>query len=544
MRPRDYRPIKYFFIFLAGLLLGKFCFTTTKNSVSYSLFNGKPSKLQSVINLIDSRYVDAVDVDSLTELVIPDILTKLDPHSRYTTAPNRNLRERTIVGEFCGVGMEFTLMNDSVIALYTIPGGPCDRAGILPGDIIVKLDTITTVGSNAKTLLSALLKGKCGSKFSLYVRRQGADSLVCCQVTRDKIPSPTVPCGYMIDSVSGYIKITNFGDKTYEEFIKKLRLLRDKGVKNLVVDLRDNGGGRLTAAPKIASEFLSYGDTIVYTLDRDNKQEVYTDSTTNPIGKDMNLVCIVNYNTASASEILVSAIQDHDRGVILGLRTYGKGLVQRPMAFPDSSVVYLTTSRYYSPSGRCLQKSYGEYANDVYNRLASGELDSANAFRYKDQTPYFTDNGRKVYSGAGVFPDAFVPKTRRVTTGFMYGLDTAGVYYKFAARKYNMLVQRDSSIADSPKFVSLLFENEKTLLDNFVAFANDCNIKIDARRNRKEIVANQDVMLTLIKAYAYHIIGDDDNFYKYYNNNNLEINVAVDLLNDPDRLNEILGKKK
>ncbi|MBR4267019.1 MAG: PDZ domain-containing protein [Bacteroidales bacterium] len=542
MNSKKYQPLQVIFIFILGLLVGKFCFSTNKDKVEFSLFNGKPSKLQTVINLIDDRYVDDIDVDSLTELIIPDIFSKLDPHTKYYSAEKRTDVERNIIGHFCGVGIEFNVSNDTCIALSIVKDGPCDLAGILAGDNILKIDTVDVVGSNAKNLVSNLMKGEEGSVVQVTVHRQGIDSALVFDVVRGDIPTYSVPAGYKLDSVTGYIKITSFGDRTYKEFVGKLKPLLDSGIQNLIVDLRDNGGGLLYTVRDIVSEILHTNDTIVYTEERHKDRSlVLIDTVSNPICKDLNVICIVNSNSASASEIMVGAIQDHDRGIILGRRTFGKGLVQTPISFQDNSVVRLTTSRYYTPSGRSFQKAYSEYDNDLKKRLKNGELDSANAFSYKDSTVYFTKHGRKVYAGGGVMPDYFVPYSYQFSNGLLYKLDSAQLFYKFASRKYNLMAEKDTTIRNSDKYVTELFSDETKLLDDFISFAASYNVKINPRKDKKELQDSKKLILSQIMAYCYHVVGDEDNYYKYYNFYNADVVAAERLFGDINTFNLLLG---
>lgn len=540
MKIKKYTPLQVFAIFLCGLLAGKFCFSTTKEGIGISLFNGKPSKLQSVINLIDNRYVDKIDIDSLTELIIPDIFLKLDPHTKYVPYENRNYSEKNIRGQFCGIGIEYSFMNDSLLVVYTMKDSPCEKAGILPGDNIVKADTVEINSLSNKNSVSTILSGEKNSEVKLYVKRQGVDSLLVFNIKRDDIPILSIPAGYQTDSLTGYIKITSFGEKTYNEFLQKTKDLKEKGIQNLIIDLRDNGGGLLYTARDIASEILNTGDTIVYTVKRENEIEyTITDTVSHPLCKDLKIICLVNYFTASASEIMSGAIQDNDRGLILGRRTFGKGLVQTPIALSDNSLIKLTTSRYYTPSGRSFQKKYQGYATDYATRIKKGEFDSANAYTFDTTKVFRTKNGRKVYQGGGVMPDFFIGADKRFTNGILYKLDSCALFSKFTARKYGAMFQKDSSQTKN-FFVEKLFENEQKLLDEFFNFASLINIKIDVKKDKKEILAIKQDVLNQIKACAYYIMCDYDNYYKYLNSGNPDLDSAESLFNDFSRFESLL----
>ena len=547
MNSKKYLPLRVFAVFLAGLLVGKFCFSTTKEGVGISLFNGKPSKLQAVINLIDNRYVDDIDIDSLTELVIPDIFLKLDPHTKYISSENRDQSERNIKGRFCGIGVEYSVLNDSIIVLFTMPGGPCDKIGILPGDNIVSADSVPLSGEMAKSNLSLLIAGEKGSSVLLGIKRQGVDSILKFSVVRDDIPLFSVPAVFKTDSVTGVIKITSFGEQTYHEFVGKLALLRCDSIdiKNLIIDLRDNGGGLLYTVRDIVSEILSTGDTIVYTVGRNKEKEsVLLDTVSKPLCAGLRVVCLTNYGTASASEILSGAVQDNDRGLIIGRRTFGKGLVQTPFSLSDNSLVRLTTSRYYTPSGRSFQKSYEDYSSDYANRLKNGEFDSASAYTGDTLKVFFTKNGRKVYQGGGVMPDLFVPAKAVYSSSLLKKCDKAALYLKFAARKYNVWFQEDSSAVLQGKFIDTLFSNEKLLTEDFWKFAAACGIETDAKKDKKELAEINGTVLNLIRANACYVTGDWNGYYQYLYLGNPDLDSATALLRDSLRFEKMLTSEK
>lgn len=541
MKKRNLLPFQLFAACLVGLILGKFCFSTTKDKVELSLFNGKPSKLQSVMNIIENRYVDILDIDSLTELSIPDVLSHLDPHSSYVPMINRNANEKSITGKFCGVGIEYNIFNDTLETLYITPDGPAYRSGVRAGDKILAIDSVSTVGPNARAISSAMLRGERHSKVSVTIKRQGVDSLIKLTIIRDDIKVRTVTCSYAIDSLTAYIKITNFGDSTYNEFMRKVGPLKESGIKNLIIDLRNNGGGRVEQVRRIASEILNKGDTIAFTVNRDgNVEEMYIDTVTNGICKQMKIICMVNTNTASASEILAGAIQDNDRGIIIGRRTFGKGLVQTPIELNDGSLVRLTTYRYYTPSGRSLQKGYEEYTNDYQNRKANGELDSAGAYRAKDSSQYLTRNGRVVYSKGGINPDIFVPEPSSERSRLQWQMDSAYIVMRFASMTYaeellkepEAIKQDISDIACSRKF-----------MDNMLDFARRQGVQVNTRRDKKEIEQNRERWTADFTGQVFHILGNDDEQARYLNQNDRDLETATEILANDSRYLEILKKE-
>lgn len=527
-------PFQLFGACLAGLILGKFCFSTTKDKVELSLFNGMPSKLQSVINIVENKYVDVIDMDSLTELAIPEVLSHLDPHSSYTPAVKRNEAEKNITGRYCGIGVEYHTFRDSIQVLCTSPDSPARKAGIQTGDKIIYVDTIHAVGLRQKIKAINAINGKPGSKVRITVERIGCDSLIAIDVERRYVKVKSVTSAYMIDSNNGYIKIESFGDNAYNEFAAQLNKLKKLNLKNIVIDLRNNSGGRVEQAKQIVSEILPPGDTIAFTIARGNsKDDIYIDTTMNALSETMNITCLVNSNTASASEIMAGAIQDNDRGLIVGRRTFGKGLVQTPIQLTDGSVVRLTTQRFYTPSGRSLQKGYDNYYNELAMRAKNGELDSANAYVLKDTTKYLTRNGRVVYSKGGVQPDIFVAEARKPST--LNKIDSAYLYMRYAAIMHAKYPVQDS--ISNAKYISELSENKNATVERLVDFARSKGIYF---RDQKQIADWSDLMFAKLMAYAYHIIDNDDEYYRLENYGDTDIEKAVSAMADNRKYRKIL----
>ena len=373
------------------------------------------SKLHMAEMAITNLYVDTVDENKLVEDAIRGMLDKLDPHSTYSNAKEVKAMNESLEGSFEGIGVQFNMMEDSLVVIQTITNGPSEKMGILPGDRIVEVNDTAIAGVKmSKEEIMRRLRGPKGTKANLKIVRPGIKGKQPFTVIRDKIPVYSLDASYMIRPRTGYIRIGNFGATTYDEFMKALNRLQEQGIDDLILDLQDNGGGYLQAAVNVINEFLTKGDMIVYTNGRSTPRHEYrSDGGTTPYrGR---VIVLVNEFSASASEIVAGAIQDQDRGFIVGRRSFGKGLVQRPIEFADGSMIRLTIAHYYTPSGRCIQKPYTkgdqkDYAKDLDNRLKNGELTNADSIHFADSLKYQTlREHRTVYGGGGIMPDYFVP---------------------------------------------------------------------------------------------------------------------------------------
>lgn len=372
-------------------------------------------KLEMAEQAIKSMYVDTVNEQKLVEDAIRGMVEKLDPHSSYTDAKETKAMNEPLQGDFEGIGVQFSIVEDTLVVISPTSNGPSEKVGILPGDRIVSVNDTAIAGVKmAQSEIMKRLRGKKGTKVNLAVVRPGVDGLLRFTVVRDKIPVKTLQAAYMITPTVGYVRFSSFGRKTYNELTEAINKLRRQGMTDLLLDLRDNGGGYLEVAVAIANEFLHKGDMIVYTEGRTVRRHDYT---ANGLGvyKKERVVVLVNELSASASEIVAGAIQDNDRGFIVGRRTFGKGLVQRPVVLPDESMIRLTVAHYYTPSGRCIQKPYTkgdlkDYQMDFENRLKHGELTNQDSIHFADSLRYYTLKlHRPVYGGGGIMPDYFVP---------------------------------------------------------------------------------------------------------------------------------------
>ena len=381
-------------------------------------------KLQFAEIAINNLYVDSVNEKKLVEDAIRGMLDKLDPHSSYSTPEEVKTMNEPLNGNFEGIGVQFNMMQDTLMVIQPVTNGPSEKVGIIAGDRIVSVNDTAIAGVNmSKEEIMKRLRGPKGTKVRLGIIRSGIKDKLFFTVIRDKIPVKSVDAAYMIRPGIGYIRIGNFGAQTHEEFVASLEKLRLEGMQDLILDLQENGGGYLKAAVDIADEFLQRGDLIVYTDGRKTQRSEYR-AHGNGKFADGKVVVLVDSYTASAAEIVTGAIQDHDRGMVVGRRTFGKGLVQRPIDMPDGSMIRLTVAHYYTPSGRCIQKPYTkgggkDYAMDMVNRLKSGELTNADSIHFADSLKYETlRKHRTVYGGGGVMPDYYVPLDTTVYTRF------------------------------------------------------------------------------------------------------------------------------
>lgn len=408
-------------------------FLPSRKSVRMS--NEQVSKLNEVLQYIDRYYVDSVDVDSLYDQAINYILQSLDPHSSYASPEQNKAMMESLEGSFEGVGIQFNIMNDTVMVVATVTGGPAERAGIRAGDRIVSVDGKSMIkATNDKVYKS--LRGKKGTKVKVGIRRQGSKEVAMYDVRRDVIPTYSVDVSYMVNNNTGYIKINEFGSTTAEEFTKAINKLKNQGMTSMIVDLRGNAGGFLEAAIGVCDEMLSRNQKIVSVEGLKVRPE-YFKATRKGSFQEGDVVILIDDFSASASEIVAGAIQDNDRGYIVGRRSFGKGLVQRQFDLSDQSTIRLTTARYHTPSGRCIQRDYKEgteaYYEDVYKRLASGELVNADSVKQDKSVSYKTVGGRTVYGGGGIMPDYYVPvDTNSALDGYYTVANTAAlIQYAF-----------------------------------------------------------------------------------------------------------------
>lgn len=428
-------PLLLSIVFAFGYFFGSL--SPNKQELSIGNFPiNKQSKLNQIINYIDNEYVDSTDREKLVDQTIENLLQKLDPHSYYITASELQAMSEPLEGSFEGIGVQFSIQKDTVVVITPISGGPSAEVGIASGDRIINVDGELIAGTGIRNAdVMRLLKGEGGTLVNIDIQRNGNKSLIPFAITRGKIPIYSVDVGYMINDTTGYIKISRFSRETFNEFQVKYKNLVEKGMRKLVLDLRGNGGGFMDAAINIVDQFLAEDQLIVYTEGRARKRKDYLATSDDDLA-DMDLAILIDESSASASEIVAGAIQDNDRGVILGRRSFGKGLVQEQSSWPDGSATRLTIARYYTPSGRCIQKPYNNglnaYHKEVFDRYENGEFESDDSTSLEDSTIYKTLSGRTVYGGGGIMPDNFVPLDTTGASILLSRIFYSGNFYQFA----------------------------------------------------------------------------------------------------------------
>lgn len=433
-------------------------------------------KIDEVFALLDEKYVDPVNRDSLVDEVIPDLLAKLDPHTAYIPAEDLEQVNADLDGSFSGVGIMYQLMNDSITIIEIISGGPAEKVGLATGDRIVTINDSSMVDKNLRLDdVLKLLRGPKGTEVKVGVVREGADSELEFTIVRDDIPVTSIDAAYLITPDTGYIKVNKFGRNTYEEFILEMFMLRAAGADNYILDLRGNGGGYMDVAILMANEFLDYGDGIVYTRGRDGVTGDAVAADGQGSFRTGQLVVLMDEFSASSSEIVAGAIQDNDRGLIIGRRSFGKGLVQTQHDLSDGSAMRITVARYYTPSGRCIQKPFtkgdlDDYNLEIYDRYRSGEAFSIDSVKLDHDLLFHTRSGREVYGGGGIMPDIFVPADTAGITGYYSRVVNAGLLHRFSF-DYSSRNRKRLDGASSTDELLRLLPADDALLGEFVQFA-------------------------------------------------------------------------
>jgi len=512
-----YLPIVFALVFIAGMFLGARLISggssTTKNNKLFSLGFGKYDKLNDVLNYIRESYVDSVTIDQLTEDAISSLLEKLDPHSTYITAAEFNEANDPLEGSFEGIGVEFRIQRDTITVMNVVPGGPSEGVGVMAGDRIVKVDGKNVAGIKiTNNEVMKKLKGKKGTIVTIKVFRHGVSKLLEFTITRNVIPTYSLDIAYMLTDKIGYIKLSKFSATTHDEFLAALTKLKAKGMKKLVLDLRDNGGGYLKAAIDVADEFLSSGKLIVYTKGVHKPKE--TDYATSEGNfENGQLAILVNEFSASASEIVSGAIQDNDRGVIIGKRSFGKGLVQEQLNLSDGSAVRLTVARYYTPTGRCIQRPYTggteEYYAQFYAQFLDGESENPDSIKLADSLKFTTPKGKVVYGGGGIMPDVYVPLGKDASSKYFNLIYNKGLFVQYT---FDYTDKNRQSIKSTYKNATGFVKNfsvSNSMFDELVAYAVKNGVKTDDNG----IAASKEIIKTYLKAFIGRNIFDDEAFY-------------------------------
>ncbi len=485
-------------------------------------------KINSALYYVLNDYVDSVPVGEINEDVIPAILKNLDPHSVYIPAEDFQKYNEPLTGNFSGIGVLFNMNEDTVAIIRPVPNGPSALVGIQAGDRIVEVEGTVVAGVEMDSdEIVSMLKGEKGTPVSLKIKRRGEPELIEFEVIRDDIPIYSVDVHYMIEDNIGYVKISSFAQTTYKEFIKAVEALKAQGMEKIIVDLRSNGGGIMDAAIKISDQFLEDGRLIVYTEGRSRpRKNDY--ATSRGLLKEDEVVILIDEASASASEILAGAIQDNDRGLIVGRRSFGKGLVQEQMTFSDGSAIRLTVAKYYTPTGRSIQKPYEngreEYYNDISNRFLHGEFENEDSISFSDSLKFITPGGRTVYGGGGIMPDLFVPVDTTFYTPLLSRVTNLGLTHRFAFQ-YTDLHRDELKKMTTPSEISDYLDDQE-LMKDFIAYAD--SKKVEFEQEDLEISGNY--ILTQIKAYIARNIIDNKGFYPIIREVDHTLNIAIDTL--------------
>ena len=511
---------------VAGILIGNYISTQ-------KFILDKDRKINAVLNLVQSEYVDSVDIKDLVEMTIPEIITNLDPHSYYIPAKFVTEETNKLDGAISGGGVSFYMLSDTASITEIIPGGPAEKAGILAGDRIVSVDGKSIVGKQITAdEIQKKIRGEKGTKVKLGIKRNSSKKILYFTITRGDIPINTVDASYMIDPQTGYIKVSKFGRNTYDEFLSALIKLKSDGAKRFIVDLRGNAGGYMEMAILMVNEFLPQGELIVYTKGRKAKEDLQVWSDNQGSFHNEQVAILIDDYSASASEIMAGALQDNDRALIVGRRSFGKGLVQKRIYLPDSSVVHLTVSRYYTPSHRCIQKDYvpgddDDYNMEIYNRYTHGEFYNADSIKVDESKIFRTANGRTVYGGGGIVPDIFVSNDTTGITTYYMSVANSGLIHKFAYTYVDINRDYLKSIKSTKQLLKAM-PDDTSLLYDFVNFAKDNGIPA----RWYYINQSQKLLVQQIRALIIRETLGVEEFYKYYNKTDNTVNAALKALNE------------
>jgi len=515
------------FVLIIGVYIGKFLFQSnpyiliSNNSDSFS-------KITELLSYLEYNYVDAIDIDSLQEEVLTKTLESLDPHSSYIPLEDLQGINESMQGNFEGIGVEFQIIKDTITVVSPISGGPSERQGILAGDKIVRVDTmiVAGVGFTNKDVLKTL-KGKKGTEVLLFIKRKGVNRLLEFNIVRDRIPITSVDVHYMVDPQIGYVKVNRFSGTTEEEFIKALHTLKKSGMTKLILDLRSNPGGYPSAAIHMADEFLSNDKLIVYTQGNARSRQVYKSTYQGQFQKEP-IVVLIDEGSASASEIVAGALQDHDRGFIVGRRSFGKGLVQEQSQLSDGSAFRLTTARYFTPSGRSIQKPYTDnpstYNNEALDRYESGELYFEDSIKVSDSLKFFTSEGRIVYGGGGIYPDYFVPVDTSGRSEWLYDLLAENMINTFAF-DYVEANEKNLDVYKTSYEFQANFTVGNDLFDELVLAAE----KAGVRGVESDIANSKSWVKKRLKSLIARRQWNDEGFYRAINEDDLMIEKAIEL---------------
>ena len=504
-----YFPIIIAVVLVLGILVGRYY--SGSNAENKFIIIPKANKLDNVLNYIENEYVDEVSKGELIEKTIPKILEELDPHSQYIPAAELEKVNEPLEGNFSGIGIQFNMLNDTLVVIQTIANGPSQKVGILAGDRITTVDGEEVAGKKLPSdSIVGRLRGPKGTMVHVGVLRRSVSKPLGFDIERDNIPLYSVDVAYMIKDDIGFIKLNKFSATTEEEFVSSVAKLREKGMKKLILDLRENGGGYMNAAVFIADQFLNGNELIVYTQGKARQKQEFR-STPGGLCTDIAVTILIDENSASASEILAGAIQVNDRGTIVGRRSFGKGLVQEQKPLADGSALRLTIARYYTPTGRSIQKPYKKDLKDYYldlnTRFIHGELENADSNKFADSLKFVTPGGKTVYGGGGIMPDVFVPMDTLGISPYYMDIRNQGLVYRFSLNYSDENRKALDGLKTSEDFVKYL--NSQNVLRKFVAFA----VKEGVKEKPKDIRISEKILRVQLNAYIARNFLDNDGFF-------------------------------
>lgn len=517
-------PLLMALCIVVGILIGNF-YANHFSGNRLNIINSGSNRLSNLLHIIDDQYVDKVNIDSLVDNAIPLILSELDPHSVYINAQDAQAATDDLKGSFTGIGVEFNIRQDTIHVQNVIKNGPAERAGLLAGDKIVSVDGKPFVGKIVTNQeAQRRLKGPKDTKVKVGVMRYGLKKVKEFVITRGDIPQKSIGATYMLDEKTGYVRIKSFGETTYPELLIALAQLSEQGFQNLVIDLRDNTGGYLTSAIQIANEFLAKNKLIVYTQGRKSPKQEYRSDGHGSYQK-IPLVVLINEGSASSSEIFAGAMQDNDRATIIGRRSFGKGLVQQQIGFPDGSIIRLTIARYYTPSGRCIQKPYTtgddkDYEQDLLTRYQHGEFFSQDSIKHSGPA-YYTGNGRVVYGGGGITPDIFIPEDTLNVTSYYKEASMSGLILQFAFTYTDDNRLKLNNFTEMMQLANYLVK--QNTVDKFANYADKHGLK---RRNLM-IRKSHKLLERYINSRIIYNIMDESAWNQYLNLDDPAINMAL-----------------
>ncbi len=520
-----YLPIIIAFAIVSGIFIGRYY--KNENTEKRFYIYPRTDKITNVINYISKEYVDPVAKESIVEKSIPKLLEELDPHSQYIPASDLQRVNEPLEGNFSGIGVQFNMLNDTLVVIQTIANGPSEKIGILAGDRIISVNDEPVAGVDMPSdSIVNKLRGPIGTKVEVGVLRREVDDILNFEITRDNIPLYSIDVAYIINDDIGYIKINQFSRTTFEEFVTSVNKLKTQNMQKMILDLRGNGGGYMNAAINITDQFLPDRELIVYTQGQARPREEFT-STPGGICKDIPVTVLIDEGSASASEILAGAIQDNDRGKIIGRRSFGKGLVQEQNVFSDGSAIRLTIARYYTPTGRSIQKPYTngreDYYHDISRRYTRGEFEHEDSIHFADSLKYITPGGNIVYGGGGIMPDVFVPFDTTGFSDYLASVRNRGLIYRFS------LQYADDHREQLERYVSykelLTYLQQQELLQAFVKYAE----KKGVPGNNKEISISREILETQLYAYISRNILDNEGFYPLLQNIDNTLQKAIAL---------------